>query len=147
MTSNVRKKKIAYISGTRADFGLMSPVLNAIKDSKLLDLALYITGEHLMAEFGSTINHVRKYFPKAIPINVVFEKDSKIGMAKFATRLLDKIIDTLRRNKPDLVLVLGDRPEMLSVAIACLYLGIPVGHIHGGEKTGTVDEIARHAIT
>lgn len=147
MTSSVKKKKIAYISGTRADFGIMTPVLKAIKGSKLLDLKLYVTGEHLMTEFGSTINHVKRYFPKATPINAIFEEGSKIGMAKFTAKLLDKAIDIFDRNKPDLVLVLGDRPEMLSVATACLYLGIPIGHIHGGEKTGTVDEIARHTIT
>lgn len=147
MTSSAQKKKIAYISGTRADFGLMTPVLNEIKKSELLDLKLYFTGEHLMAEFGSTMNHVKRYFPNAVPIRAVFEKDGRIGMAKFTSKLLDKVIDIFDRNKPDLVLVLGDRPEMLSVATACLYLGIPIGHIHGGEKTGTVDEIARHAIT
>ena len=56
------KKKIAYVSGTRADFGLMTPVLNAIRDSEKLNLQLYATGMHLMPEFGETINHIKKEF-------------------------------------------------------------------------------------
>lgn len=141
------KKRIAYVSGTRADFGLMIPILKAIEKSKLLDLNLYITGEHLMPELGMTINDVKKFFPKAIPINVIFENDNKIRTAEFIANFFNKIVKVLCQSKPDLVLILGDRPEMLCVAVTCLYLGIPSGHIHGGERTGTVDEVARHAIT
>src|SRR3989338_6785182 len=102
-------KKIAYISGTRADFGLMTPVLAAIKKSKKLD--------------------------------------EKQAMAEFASILISKLVSLFEKDRPDFVLTLGDRPEMISVALVCLYLGIPTGQIHGGDKSATVDEIARHAIT
>lgn len=147
MISKNKKKKIAYVTGTRADFGLMTPVLNAIQQSKSLDLTLYATGEHLKAELGNTINEVRKYFPKVLPIRAILKGDTKSGVTKFAGDFLLKVSEVLNQNRPDLIIVLGDRIEMLGTALACLYLGIPVAHIHGGEKTGTVDEVARHAIT
>lgn len=140
------KRKIAYISGTRADFGLMTPVLREIKKSPRLTLNIYATGMHLMKEFGSTIKEVQKIFPAATRLSATIPTDTD-GNARFVGALVPKIIKALIQRRPDLVLVLGDRPEMLSTAIACLYLQIPVAHIHGGEKTSTLDETARHAIT
>lgn len=143
----MKKRKIAYISGTRADFGLMTSVLQAIKESRKLDLQLYATGIHLLPEFGSTIDHVRKQFPEVITIPATFYSDDRVGMAGFAGEYLQKLVKVLSQNKPDFVLVLGDRVEMLCSALACVYLGIPTGHLHGGEKTTTLDEVSRHAIT
>jgi len=142
-----KKKKICYISGTRADYGLMTPVLRAISDSSKLELLLYATGVHLMSAFGQTINQIKDEFKNVRSVNVVFEGDDRLAMADFTGNFLKKIVKIFSRDKPDLVLTLGDRPEMLCVAIACLYLGIPTAQIHGGEKTFTVDELARHAIT
>lgn len=141
------KKKVAYVSGTRADFGLMTPVLNAVAKNKKLRLQIYATGMHLMPEFGRTIRHIKKYFPDVRPIPAFFKADDRAGMAGFAGDFLGKLIHVFSEDKPDFVLILGDRIEMLSVALACLYLGIPTGHLHGGEVTSTVDELARHAIT
>lgn len=143
----MKKKRITYISGTRADFGLMLPVLNAIEKSPRLSLELFVTGEHLMPELGKTIDNVKKYFPKAVSIPVTIEGDSGASVAKFGADLFKKLVPVLEKSKPDLLLVLGDRIEMLVVATAGLYPGIPVAHIHGGEKTGTVDDVARQAIT
>src|SRR3989344_5727808 len=140
-------KKIAYVSGTRADFGLMTPVLRAVQKSKKLKLQLYATGMHLMPRFGKTINEVRNFFPAAKHINAVFETDDRFGMALFAGALLSNIVSVFNKNRPDIVLILGDRVEMLATAMAAIYLGIPIAHIHGGEKTYTVDEVARHAIS
>lgn len=141
------KKKIAYISGTRADFGLMTPILRAINQSRKLDLQIYATGIHLMPDFGMTIRAVKKEFPTVKTIRAIFKTDDKTGMANFTGEFLKNTVKVLSKDKPDFVLILGDRPEMLCTVLACLYLGIPTGHIHGGEKTSTVDEVARHAIT
>ena len=143
----MQRKKIAYISGTRADFGLMTPVLKAIEQSPKLSLSVYATGMHLMPEFGGTVREVEKLFPKARKIEAVFEGDDPRSMATFTNRFLSGVFDVFNADKPDFVLTLGDRREMLDVATACLSWTIPTGHIHGGEKTGTVDEVARHAIT
>ena len=147
ISSRQKNKKIFYVSGTRADFGLMLPVLRAIKASKSLDLILCAAGEHLMFQFGKTINDIKKHFPEVHTIKTSSKSDEKTGVAEFNANFFKKITIKLKEEKPDLVLVLGDRSEMLLTAVACLYLGIPIAHIHGGEKTGTVDEVSRHAIT
>ncbi len=125
----------------------MTPVLKAIKHSPKLELQVYITGIHLMPDFGLTAKEVHKLFPAAKIIQSVFKTDDRLGMAEFTGNFLPKVIEAFKKDRPDFVLTLGDRPEMLCVALACLYSGIPVGHIHGGDRTATVDEIARHAIT
>lgn len=142
-----KKTKIAYVSGTRADFGLMTPILHAIEKSKKLKLQIYATGIHLLSKFGNTVNQVRKEFKNIKIINATFKTDDRLGIADFTGDFLKKLADIFDKDKPDFVLTLGDRPEMLCVAVACLYLGIPTGQVHGGEKTFTVDEVARHAIT
>lgn len=141
------KRKIAYISGTRADFGLMTPVLRAIEESPKFELKLFATGIHLMKDFGNTIDHVKKDFPNTKIIPAIFSSDDRLGMAHFTYKYLAKLVRVLSKEKVDFVLVLGDRVEMLCTALACIYLGIPSAQLHGGEKTSTVDEISRHAIT
>lgn len=143
----MERKKIAYISGTRADFGLMTPVLKAIQNSGALSLKVFATGMHLMPEFGMTIEEVKKVFPSVETIDVAFEENTNRATVRFIAEVMVKCTDAFLRERPDFVLLLGDRPEMLAIATACLYLSIPTGHLHGGERTGTVDEIARHAIT
>jgi len=138
-------KKIAYISGTRADFGLMTPVLNAIDKTEDLKLHLYATGMHLMSEFGFTIDQVKLNFPLVKKIEVTFDQ-SKESRANFIAEYSKKLLLAFKLNCPDLVLVLGDRVEMLTTAMICSYLKIPIAHLHGGEKTTTIDDVARHAI-
>ncbi len=143
----IKKKKIAYITGTRADFGLMTPILKAIQASPKLQLQIYATGAHLMNDLGFTFRQVKKEFPNAKKIEAVFDPENKSGMADFTGKFIAKLTAVLNKNRPDIVLTLGDRVEMLCTTVACLYSGIPTAHIHGGEKTSTVDELARHAIT
>lgn len=139
-------KKIAYISGTRADFGLMTPILRAVQKNKKLGLKIYITGAHLMKELGNTGREVLKEFPGTQIIPAIFP-DNEWGMAEFTGNFITKLTKKLSLDKPNLVLVLGDRVEMLCTAVACAYLGLPIGHVHGGDKSTTVDDSARHAIT
>lgn len=140
------QRQIAYISGTRADFGLMTPVLKAIDQSDKLSLQTYITSIHLLEQFGRSGQIVESMFPQTKIIDTVVETDDKAGMARFAGNFLSAVTEELIKNRPDLLLVLGDRTEMLCVAMAGGLLGIPVGHIHGGDRTA-VDDVARHAIT
>lgn len=141
------KRQIAYITGTRADFGLMTPILNEVQRSASLQLTLYATGMHLMPEYGRTIRYVREAFPNVRTLNATFPVAAPNGLAIFASAFVPKIIRSLTLHRPDLVLVLGDRVEMLCVALACTYLNIPLAHVHGGEKTSTVDDTARHALS
>lgn len=140
-------RKILYITGTRADYGLIRPVLSAIEKNPHLELEIIATGMHLMEEFGSTIDDIRRDKFKLHEIYSVYETDSKSSMAIFIGDLIKLITKKIENICPDIILILGDRGEMLAGAIVGAYLSIPIAHIHGGEVTSTVDDLARHAIT
>ncbi|KKS14431.1 MAG: UDP-N-acetyl-D-glucosamine 2-epimerase, UDP-hydrolysing [Candidatus Yanofskybacteria bacterium RIFCSPLOWO2_02_FULL_45_10] len=141
------KKKIAYISGTRADFGIMTAILEAIRQHPALDLQLYATGVHLTPGFGTTYRMIQKLFSRTKLIRASFQSDDFFGVARFSGQFISKLVSIFSKDRPDFVLLLGDRPEQLCVALVCLYLGIPAGHFRGGEVSSTFDETARHAIT
>lgn len=140
-------KKIAYITGSRADFGLMVPILHKIEESNSLSLQVYATSVHLMKEFGYTFDQVKKEFPSALAIEEVFESDERDAMAKFLGPFITKFVKFLSDNPPDIAFMPCDRVEAFAATVACYYLGLPICHVHGGEKTFTVDESARHAMT
>lgn len=144
---NKKIKRIAYLTGTRADFGLMTPVLEAIKKEKVFKLQIFAAGMHLMPKFGFTVKEVEKVFPGTVRLKAVFSSDDKLDMGDFIGALVPRLFKAFAKHRPDILLLLGDRIEMLSAAIAATYLGIPLAHIHGGDKTTTVDDAARHAIT
>jgi len=140
-------RRIAYISGTRADYGLMQSTLKKINNNPQLELEILVTGMHLMEEFGTTISEIKKDGFKLHVIEEVYEKDDRASMARFTGALIVKLTDKLKEINPDVILLLGDRGEMLAGAIVGTYLGIPIIHIHGGETSSTVDDPVRHAIT
>jgi UDP-hydrolysing UDP-N-acetyl-D-glucosamine 2-epimerase len=140
-------KKIAYLTGTRAEFGLMQTILTKIDKDQDWQLILLATGMHLLPEFGKTINEVKSIFPQVKIINATYEEDSRLSMAKFLGQSTTQLSESLNESKPDLVLVLGDRAEQLAMAQTAAYLAIPVIHLHGGETTTTIDDKARNAIS
>ena len=137
--------KIAYISGARADFGLMSYTLKSL--SKHFRLQIYSTGMHLMEKFGRTGEIIKKDFPDMQEIPVVFKGSTPSDMSRFVGNLIVSLTRKFERNRPDCVITLGDRPEMLSAATVCAYMRIATAQVHAGDRTFTVDEMARHAIT
>lgn len=141
------KRKILYITGTRADYGLMRSVLFEIHNSTSLDLEIIVTGMHLMKEFGMTVNEIMEDGFHYHILNAIFEEDDKASMAKFVGTTICLLTDKIKDINPDLILLLGDRGEMLAGAIVGAYLNIPTAQLHGGEITSTVDEYVRHAIT
>ena len=141
------KRKIAYITGTRADYCLMRSTLHQIHNHELLSLEIIVTGMHLMDEFGMTMDEIKKDGFNYHIVDVRYETDTKESMALFIGKFIQHLTPLLRTINPDIILVLGDRGEMLAGAVVGAYLGIPVAHVHGGEVTSTVDDLARHAIT
>ncbi|MGH1371928.1 MAG: UDP-N-acetylglucosamine 2-epimerase [Cellvibrionaceae bacterium] len=141
--------KIAVATGTRADYGLLYWLLKALEKSQHFDLRLMVTGMHLDARFGSTISEIEKdgfHVNESIPCLVDSNDDA--SMAKATATALVGFTDALTRLRPDYLVILGDRFEMLGAAQAAMFLGIPIVHIHGGEITeGAVDDSIRHAIT
>lgn len=141
-------RKVAYVTGTRADYGLFSEPLKRIREHPDLELALIVTAMHLEPEFGLTVREIEEDgIPIAARIRSLGAKDTGGDQARSIANALLGITDALEELRPDVVIVLGDRGEMLAGAIAAAHLNLPVAHVHGGEVSGTVDELVRHAIT
>ena len=139
-------RKIIYLSGTRADFGLMKSSLVLL--AKAADLSIAVTGMHLAPSFGQTIDDIRATGLRIcgeVPIDVTTR--TAFSMSVSIGECLTGLTSLLRSEQPDMLVLLGDRGEMLAGAIAALHLGIVCVHIHGGERSGTVDEPVRHAIS
>lgn len=142
------KRKIAVITGTRADYGIYYSVLKEIDKNPKLELQLIVCGMHLCPEFGMTVKEIEKDgFEISDKIETIIASDTGSAMAKSIGLTLINITQSLERLKPNIVLILGDRGEMMAAALAAIHMNIPVAHIHGGEVTGTVDESIRHSIT
>ena len=143
------KRKICVITGTRAEYGLLKPVLNAIKKDHSLELLLMVTAMHLSEEFGRTADSIKKDgFRIDFKVNMNTKDDKPASMAISIGKGIIGMARAFTRNRPDIVVILGDRIEALAGAISAAYLNIPVAHIHGGDISAAgLDEYARHAIT
>lgn len=140
-------RKILYVTGTRADFGLMNQTLEAIENTPSLALEIVASGMHVMPEFGLTVEEVRADYPNVHIVNADYSTDDRESAALFAGAFIQGITRTIKETNADVVLLLGDRAEMLAGAVAATYLGVPIAHVHGGDVSSTVDEHVRHAIT
>ena len=141
-------RTIGVITGTRADFGILLPVLREIRRTPGLGLKLFVTGMHLSKEFGFTLDAIRRAgFRPASMIRTRGFNETPRGMTRSIGRIVEGLSTSLGAHGVDVLLLLGDRGEMLAGAVAATYLRIPVAHIHGGERSGHVDNAARQAIT
>ncbi|NJC41288.1 GDP/UDP-N,N'-diacetylbacillosamine 2-epimerase (hydrolysing) [Brevundimonas alba] len=141
-------RRICYVSGTRADFGLMQRTLLAIDGHPDLSLSVIVTGMHLSREHGHTVDEVAAAgFDIVDRVPVALEPATGATMARGIGAMIPAFVDAMEAARPDIVLLLGDRGEMLAGAIAAIHLNLPVAHVCGGERSGTVDEPIRHAIS
>ena len=142
-------KKICVVTGTRADYGLLLPVMLAIKNSKVLDLQLVVTGAHLSTEFGSTYREIlQDGFRIDRKLEMLVSSDTAVAVSKSVGLAIIGFADALDDLRPDILLLLGDRYELLAAASAATIANIPIAHLHGGETTeGAFDEAIRHSIT
>ncbi|RKS50593.1 GDP/UDP-N,N'-diacetylbacillosamine 2-epimerase (hydrolysing) [Gillisia mitskevichiae] len=142
-------KKIAVVTGTRAEFGLLSPLMDEIQNDQKMQLQLIVTAMHLSPEFGFTVDEIEKKGYKIDKkVECLLSSDSAVGITKSVGLAMIGFADALNELNPDLVIILGDRTEMLAAATAAMIGNIPIAHIHGGETTeGAYDESIRHAIT
>ena len=143
------KRKITVTTGTRAEFGLLRPLLEEISNNKKLELFLLATGMHLSKKFGFT---VREIIDEGFKINgrikMVPKTDTNYDMAISLGQGIIGFSKLFKKIKPDINLVLGDRDEALASVLAAYHMNIPNAHIHGGDKTRAgIDEYNRHAIT
>ncbi len=142
-------RKIAVVTGSRADFSHLTGVLSAIRNDKDLELQLIATGSHLSKKHGFTIDEIlAQGFQVHTRIDMMLEGSSPADICHSMSVLLDKISHYFKENKPDCLVVLGDRYELLPIASAAVIHQIPIVHIHGGEATeGLIDDAVRHSVT
>jgi len=142
-------RKICVVTGTRAEYGLLYWLMKEIQDDTGLQLQLIVTGMHLSPEFGLTYRAIEEDgFAIDAKVEMLLSSDTPVGIAKSIGLGVIGFADALDRLKPDIMVVLGDRYEILAATQAALVARIPVAHIHGGETTeGAIDESIRHAVT
>ena len=142
-------RKICVVTGTRAEYGLLHRLLLILKNDPQIELQLVVTGSHLSPRHGMTVDEIESDgFVPVAKLSVDLSDDSKLATVKAMADVTSQIAETLSSLNPDVVVLLGDRYEILATAQAALILGIPVAHIHGGEITsGAFDDSIRHAIT
>jgi len=143
------KRKICIITGSRAEYGLLKPLIDEINDDVSLRLQLIVTGMHLSPEFGLTINDIHKDgFFVDDNIEILLSSDTPVGTSKSMGLAMISFAETYSRLKPDIIVVLGDRYEIFSAVASAHVNKIVVAHIAGGEITeGAFDDAFRHSIT
>ena len=141
--------KLCTITGSRAEFFLLKNLITKLTYDKKIKNDLLVTGSHNSAFFGNTIKDIRKSnFRIKAQIDLKIKKDKPSDISNYFSEGVKKFSYYLNKIKPDLILILGDRYEIFSAAIAAHILRIPIAHIYGGETTqGAIDEGIRHSIT
>ena len=142
-------RKVCFATGTRAEYGLLHDLMRAVAGDPGLALQLVVSGMHLEARFGHTVDEIeRDGFAIDARVDMELDEDSPAGIARSMGLATAGFGQAFARLKPDVLVLLGDRYEALAAAQAALVARIPIAHIHGGEATwGAVDDAIRHAIT
>lgn len=142
-------KKVCVVTGTRAEYGLLKPLIQKIDNEKDMELQLVVSGMHLSPEFGLTYQEIEQDgFQIAERNEMLLSSDTPNGITKSVGLGTIGFADIFTRMEPNIVVILGDRYEAFATATAAMIHRIPIAHIHGGELTeGLIDESMRHAIT
>jgi GDP/UDP-N,N'-diacetylbacillosamine 2-epimerase (hydrolysing) len=142
-------KNICVVSGSRAEYGQLKPLLTRLQMENNMELHFIVTGAHLNAEFGNTLEEINAdciKITEKIPLNL--QGDSKKDMAISTGEAIGHFANYFEINRPDLLVLIGDRYEIFAISVAASLQVIPIGHICGGSSTvGGVDEFLRHSIT
>lgn len=143
------KKKIVILTSTRAEYGLLKPIINALNECEKLKVMVVVTGAHLSPEFGLTYKEIEADGIKIDrKIDILLSSDTSVSVSKAMGLAIISFSEYFEDEKPDALLVLGDRYETLAVCCAAMNARIPIFHLHGGETTeGAIDEAIRHSIT
>lgn len=142
-------KSICVITATRAEYGLLKPLMDLVNQSKSFHLQVLVTGAHLSPEFGLTYKTIEKDgFRIDAKVEMLLSSDTPSGIVKSMGVGMIGFADAFQKLRPDALVILGDRYEILSAASAASVFKIPIIHLHGGEITeGAYDDAFRHAIT
>ena len=142
-------KRICVLTATRAEYGLLYPIISKIEKDPELELQLIVSGTHLSKDFGHTKDEiVEDGFPIAAEVDIREMENDPCAISKSMARAIRGLADILKKKRPDMAVILGDRYEMMAFAISLVNEKIPIAHINGGETTeGALDEVYRHCIT
>jgi UDP-N-acetylglucosamine 2-epimerase (hydrolysing) len=141
----MKNKKILFLSGTRADFGKLKSLITISQKSKRFNVSIFVTGMHLQEKYGYTVNEIEKSGFKNI---YKYENHtSETSMDLTLSKTIEGLSAYVKENKPNLIIVHGDRVEALAGAIVGSLNNILVGHVEGGEVSGTIDELIRHSVS
>lgn len=143
----IPRRRIVFLSGTRADFGKLKPLIARVAADSSFEYEIFVTGMHMLARYGSTINEVRRAgFDRIHPfVNQDGSVTSQMDLVLANT--VQGLGHYVREFRPDLIVVHGDRVEALAGAIVGSLNNVLVAHIEGGELSGTIDELIRHAVS
>lgn len=142
---NVRRKRIVFLTGTRADFGKLKPLMRILVEQGNFDIHIFITGMHMLSRYGYTCAEVEKSgFENLYKF---INQNASDSMDHVLSKTITGLSDYVKEICPDLLIVHGDRVEALAGATVGMLNNILVGHIEGGEVSGTVDEVIRHSVT
>ncbi len=143
------KRTIAVVTSSRADYRYVFWVMKHLKTDRHVNLQVIVTGMHLSSEFGNTFQElIKDGFSIDQKVEMLIPSSTYAGMAESTGRGITGFAKVFEKNRPDIIVLTGDRFEMLSVAIAAMLMRIPIAHIGGGEITeGAVDDPIRHSIT
>lgn len=149
MILTVMPRKVCIFTGTRAEYGLLKPLIDEVQQSSKLVLQLVVSGMHLSPEFGLTYKEIESDgVPIDAKVEMLLDSDTPTAIAKSTGLGMISYADVLERLNPDIVVVLGDRFEAFAFAYTAYLRRIPIAHLHGGEATyGLIDEGIRHSIT
>lgn len=141
--------KVAVVTSTRAEYGILRPLIVKLNKIKEIELQLIVTGTHLSPKYGTTINEIeRDGMPIYCSIPILVEGNLSTDISQIMANAIVGFAGYFEKEQPDCVFILGDRTEMLGICAAAMNAGVPICHIHGGELTeGAIDDCVRHAIT
>jgi GDP/UDP-N,N'-diacetylbacillosamine 2-epimerase (hydrolysing) len=146
--SNMTRRKICVVTATRAEYGLLTPLMKRIRDDAELELQIIVTGMHLSPEFGLTYKAVEEEFFINKKIEMLLSSDTPVAISKSMGLAQISFVEAYDQLMPDIIIVLGDRYELIPIVSSAMIMNIPIAHISGGEITeGAQDDAIRHSIT
>lgn len=145
----MKNYKVAYVTGSRADYGIVKNYLKLLEEDKEIDFSVLVTGSHLECKFGYSINLIKQdRFKIDLKVPLKIKNNSNADVINTMAIVLESFGNYFENHKYDLLIILGDRYEMMSIAIAAAMQKVPILHLHGGEITyGNYDEFIRHSIS
>ena len=146
LKKKMSKKTILFLTSTRADFSKIKSLILTLQKNKKFKVNIFVTGMHLLKSYGFTVNEIYRSNIKRI-FKFKNQKEKNYSMSESLSLTINGLIKHLKKNKTDLVIIHGDRMEALAGAIVGIFNNIHVGHIEGGEISGTIDESIRHSIS